>query len=378
MIHNHDEIARMRKELIDKLKKEELSHGSYSLWYDELANFRKEITSKFKKKWTFGLNYVTETKIKTGDKLDHHLLGYLAPLDFTRIGFNNIRMNPSQQLIDLNNQFKQRGIRFIYVPLPCKLAVYPEKIIGKASIPLDGKVIPQWRKMISECLNNSDMEIIDIYDLLLEKKYLNDLYQKGHQISPFCAGLIGKEIASYIRETTNFAPDEIQLKEVIQRIEKIALPGNKTSKYDFQYDLYDASINLIKDNDGIMSPYINCKDDSSIGIFGDCNLQAYEQYGAGIRANLAFCLNYPIAYLGRHLPFSNQLGETIDSFAEHSLKNIKIAIYVGFPSGSFVRVPHNEKIYRFHPITILLSLLNDKQFPSRMSWSTKGIEDKHF
>lgn len=84
------------------------------------------------------------------------------------------------------------------------------------------------------------------------------------------------------------------------------------------------------------NPYWNQQTDRSrIVIFGDCNLQGYQDIGGGVAANLAYDMQYPVYNAGRFLPFDH-----INPVTEAFLKDMQekdIVIYVAFSSASFVR-----------------------------------------
>ena len=88
--------------------------------------------------------------------------------------------------------------------------------------------------------------------------------------------------------------------------------------------------------DEVRAPYWNQGTSGSrIAIFGDCNLQAYQEIGGGIAANLAYDLQYPVYNAGRFLPF-----HSIDPVTNDFLEKIcekDLVIYTAFISASFVR-----------------------------------------
>ena len=290
------------------------------------------------------------TVLKNGHVLDHHVLGYLAPMTFERWGFDiekgkkhfhdNVKRNPAEQLYLLHSQLASYNIRFIYVALPCKLAIYPELAVNNNVLPQDRLVIPQWRKMLHKLLEYG-VEVIDCYDSF--RMYSSDimLYSKNHHISPFGAAVVGEQIALYLKETTKILPPFEFVTE--RKNEVIADPVLRNS-LDYKSEVLDIEyFNSYKCNvkkDGIIKPIVGMGVKSEIGIIGNCNLQAYQYTGCDITANLTALLNYPVINIGRFLPFGNV--DTVDKIPPGALNDIKILIYVGFPSGSYVRAYHED------------------------------------
>lgn len=57
--------------------------------------------------------------------LDHHVLAYVAPMSFKRIGFGHVMRTPVEQIKMMSDDLRAHGIRLIYAALPNKAAVYP-------------------------------------------------------------------------------------------------------------------------------------------------------------------------------------------------------------------------------------------------------------
>lgn len=325
-----------RQKLIEGLEREKNRIGGYEEWYNSLEEFRRQLGFLLKKTdndrydWKY-------TWLESGDLIDHHVLGYYAPLDFKRIGFNAEKRTPSEQIEALVGQLKQKGdIRFIYVTLPCKLAVYPELAVDTSCIPkeVNGKVIPQWRKMISECLDKN-IEVLDCYDLFLQNKD-KKLFQRDHRISPMGAKILADYVCEYLEATTE--SDILNKYQIDLKVKREKICSELLGK------LYTYEASVVQESaDGLWQPYTGETSDwseaSEIGIIGNCNLQAYRETGAGIVANLSASLNYPISYIGRYLPFCAL--DRIGNIKSGMLKNTKILLYFGFPSASYVRAYHS-------------------------------------
>ena len=83
------------------MDKEITTNGSYLEWYKALVDFRRYIESRYLL-FKFGQKYRHKfLKTESGDIVDHHIISYLAPLDFKRIGWNGERLTPVEQVASI-------------------------------------------------------------------------------------------------------------------------------------------------------------------------------------------------------------------------------------------------------------------------------------
>ena len=314
---------------------EQKSVNSYEKRYDDLQKFRDAMSMFADVRGNTLMPKISV--LDNGHVLDHHVLGYLSPIEFMRIGFGNVKRTPIEQMLLLNKQLEEKGIRFIYVALPCKLAVYPEivnDVIGEL-IPEDGLIIPQWRKMIQE-LNNEGVEVVDCYNAFISNKSPNCLFSKNHHISPFGAWITACEISRYINQTT--AVPSTMLEDAYSCVKAsvqdyvLKVSGDYSSE-KLGKETFEVSCVLIRENKK-KEIDISAKE-SEICMIGNCNLQSYLGLGCDITSYLSYLLKYPVIYGGRYLPFAKI--DSIDKIPQGMLKGKKILIYVGFVSACFVR-----------------------------------------
>lgn len=312
---NPDQVEFFREDMRGGLRRELAAHqGSYELWYKELHEVRRFFYRiAIEKNPTFLKPYMVGRH-----RLDQHVYGYFAPLDFFRKGFGGEIYTPAQQLADLSRQFADHGIRFVYVALPCKKAVYPEIVLPQSLLPQDGNIIPHWRKMISDIVDTG-VEVVDLYPYFRHYRDQNRLFSYGHDISAVGASLIASVVSTYLSETTQgipttyagyFSSEDAEVDEDERKLE--------TSQTLFRSKVYTGEELC-----------------SEIGVFGNCNLQKYRMSGVDITAQIALGLQYPVNFLGRLLPFS--CDEGLDRAPKGLFRNKKLVLYVGFPSASFVR-----------------------------------------
>lgn len=302
--------------------------------YDEISAEEEEVFRRFLREFaTYGFGeklyrLKTNSPTQSGDIIDHHIIGYLVPLNFKRIGWGGRYAAPSEQIIRFADYFKKRGKRFVYVALPCKGAVYPE-IITDVSL-LKGKTncIPQWRKMLKEIVE-ADVEVIDILPAFQEQKDKEkNLYLKGHRISPIGARIVGEELGEYLK-ATECCEERIDIRREQSVYYERATESRLHKDYTYIWRVYH-------EQNGIKFPYIGKKGDGHIGIMGNCNLSAYWEEGGGILANTAYSSGFPVEYIGRYLPFDG-MDDPVTSECLQQCLDYNIIVYIGFPSAAFVR-----------------------------------------
>jgi len=133
---NNAAVQDFQKIQIEKLVSEEKENNGYDNWYQELKPFREYIRKRYIKFDLFGKSFRSKiVNLPSGDIIDGHIISYLSPMDFTRIGWNNMRLYPHEHLKLISEFFSLHGTRFIYAALPNKGNIYP-------SIICDGNFTP--------------------------------------------------------------------------------------------------------------------------------------------------------------------------------------------------------------------------------------------
>lgn len=134
-IANADRIQEFKEKQLGILADEKRLADGFKNWFDSLEEFRNHIKQKYIRMNFFDRVYKPRfVTMPTGDLIDHHSLSYLAPLDFTRIGWNGERLAPYEHMKKISNFFTDREKRFIYVALPNKGAVYPELMFNSEDL----------------------------------------------------------------------------------------------------------------------------------------------------------------------------------------------------------------------------------------------------
>lgn len=172
------------------------------------------------------------------------------------------------------------------------------------------------------------VEVIDLFPVF--QKYKEDgLFSYEHNISPEGAQLTAKVIADYVKKTSmnKSWPD-------------VGFSSSQNDMWYYPWQTNAPERHVRKHLETCIrkegAPYLPFGTSSNIGIFGNCNLQAYLYRGSGIAANLAYELQRDVDYLGRKLIFGSEREAYDMEIFEKSAKK-DIVICISFPSGSFVR-----------------------------------------
>lgn len=334
------------KEIIYKMceKKKQLDveselHGGYEKWFDELEGFREQLKKYGRIHMSpDGRENVVDAgvRLQNGHYVDHHISAYFMPLFFRRVGFELKLRTPAEQLIYVSEKLKERGIRFLYVALPNKKCIYPEFVADSSFIPDDGIMIPQCRKMIGEMIEGG-MEVLDLYpDFLNEKNAM--LFSYEHNISPNGSEVVGRKIAEYLVETTEFKATEqvLDSKTMSMGIPTVNIKnGNEIFYYQGEciYSIEDGITKLVSGGDV----------SSEICLIGDCNTQRGLETGSSVISYLSHYLKYPVEYGGRCLPFDSI--DRLNRIEKGKLAGKKLLIYVAFASAAWVRAIHPHQLW---------------------------------
>ena len=167
-----EEIALQRTKAMNTtisiLEKERDTHGgSWDAWYLSLNTFHEDMRKV--------LRETPEDVVKMGmfPTQDGYIYAQKALKVALREDSGNFRqdekpvISPVASLIHLDREFKDRGIDFIYVPIPMNLDVYPEHI--SENYPKNDIAAPYLRKMFHALLK-ADVEVIDLMPTYLDAK----------------------------------------------------------------------------------------------------------------------------------------------------------------------------------------------------------------
>jgi hypothetical protein len=209
--------------------------------------------------------------------------------------------DPLPVIVDFNEQLKKKGIELIFMPVPAKAVVYPDRL--KNSVVQDGKKrLDYFHYEFYTLLRSKGVNVIDITPLLLDNRDGNrgPVYCKTdtHWSALACelaAGMVSKEIKK---------------REWYRGIPHLDLAAERKS-ISITGDLVDAKSSPVKEEINLRmisgkkdkSP-VSPRDDSPVVLLGDSHTLVFhaggDMYaeGAGLADQLAYELGFAVDLIG--------------------------------------------------------------------------------
>ncbi|MDQ1326754.1 MAG: hypothetical protein QG641_34, partial [Candidatus Poribacteria bacterium] len=158
-----DNIQRLN----DELKR--WGEGSWDKWVESLTGFHQDVETMLKERPAELKGFVG----KDGFLFFRGSLEYLLSGDLRKQENNR---DPYPAIVDYKNQLKAKGIDFLFVVIPAKTEIFPDKITNKAP---DGTyVTPYTRKLMLE-LESAGVEVVDLLPALIDaRKQDESIYMK--------------------------------------------------------------------------------------------------------------------------------------------------------------------------------------------------------
>jgi alginate O-acetyltransferase complex protein AlgJ len=242
--------------------------------------------------------------------------------------------NPFPSILALNNRLKEKGVDFIFIPIPTKEEVYPEYIFK--SMPENGGrfINPYGRKFIKE-LCEAGIEVIDLLPEFISvkdslKKENKFLYQKqdthwttdGIELT---ARLISDRIQQY-RWYASVPKKEYKIQESnFQQIGDIVSRLDKARQSNYKTQTLLAR--QIVGADGV---FYEDEKYSPVLMMGDSFLGVYQRTGcksAGVSAHVAYNVKFPI-YVSMIYGGGADMIDRIKRMGSDGLKRTKLIIWV--------------------------------------------------
>jgi alginate O-acetyltransferase complex protein AlgJ len=180
LVHGQDEAARAAgsappglqlsktrpspnpKPTLEAIEHELAAHGSWQKWQSQLAPTHLALKKRLK-----GM----PAKVKALAGTDGFLF-YRNDLEYVSGGDLEQQKkgkNPLPVILEFKKLLDERGVDFLFVPVPTKLEVYPEKLDPEFSA-LSGQVLnPAFRKLL-ESLGKQGVEVVDLLPIFLQNK----------------------------------------------------------------------------------------------------------------------------------------------------------------------------------------------------------------
>jgi SGNH hydrolase-like domain, acetyltransferase AlgX len=150
----------------------QLGAGDYAAWQAQLAPFHQAVRARLKRmprqvKAVAGsdgyLFYQNSLKYVVGGDLEKQRKG----------------KNPLPIIVEFKRQLEQRGVDFLFVPVPTKLEVYPEKL-DPAFLKLGGVIVNPFVRKFLLALSTAGVEVVDLLPTFLGARGVagESLYQR--------------------------------------------------------------------------------------------------------------------------------------------------------------------------------------------------------
>ena len=190
--------------------------------------------------------------------------------------------DPLPIFLSLNEMLKSIGVQFIYVPVPPKVCIYPDKFTKKIS-PKD-KIINA--SPFLDKLRMGGIKVIDIEPLLMKERWSNDSQSycmTDSHPSPWTCELIAEQIAQEIRgsDWVNDSAKKSKLKFVRSEPLKLSIKGDlipDENRDDWEAELLEVMRAGIRGEVGIES--VSPDDSSSpVIVLGDSHTLIFHEGG---------------------------------------------------------------------------------------------------
>lgn len=324
-------IQRIRHEL------SEFGNGNWQRWMADTDPLRKAIAETRDMNGEHGFGPDVLLSIKDGVYERDSAISFFSPLPpYNHIDTSSGKsINLYDGLKSLSDAFAKHGIAFIYVPFPCKAAIYPEYFVDDPSlIPPSGITIPQWRKYILD-LSEMGVEVVDLLPVFLQYRKDDDshrIFQYEHHWNPLGEMLGAEAIARHLRRFVD-ATDKLDYRIVgtpgMQDYRPLV--GNGLTYLGANQEIL--CINGLKE--GVFQPLkeFGTNSDARFLVMGDSQTLAFGKvdglYDAGDHAKISDYVSYllqtrVVQDMGTHFYGNKYFG----CFYPGIYKNKKVVLYL--------------------------------------------------
>jgi hypothetical protein len=207
--------------------------------------------------------------------------------------------DPLPAIVDFNNQLKAKGIELIFLPVPAKAAVYPDKLDARLNDE-KGKRLDYYHYQFYRKLEEQGVHVLDIMPLLLENR------EKAGPVfcstdahwTPLACEIAASELAKELKKKSWYGAVP-KIKPVAER-KSIKVSGDLVAGLTPPVS-ETLGIRLINDGSGkIIAP----SEGSPVILMGDSHALVFHEggdmlaEGAGLADQLAYELNFAVDLIG--------------------------------------------------------------------------------
>jgi len=212
-------------------------------------------------------------------------------------GNNAAADDPMAAIVDFNQQLQDRGIKLLFVPVPAKASVYPDKL--DAALPPPGSNrLDIYHRQFYDLLEEQGVEVLDLMPLMLEARSQGiPVYcRTDAHWSPQTIEMVAAEISKTIK-VMEWYPEE----------PKVSL-DSQTSSLTFSGDLVPEGgssetlpVNIIRTPS---QSFVSANEDSPVILMGDSHTLIFHEggdmlsQGAGLSDQLDYQLQLLIDLIG--------------------------------------------------------------------------------
>ncbi|MBN1647173.1 MAG: hypothetical protein JW874_04000 [Spirochaetales bacterium] len=207
--------------------------------------------------------------------------------------------DPLPAIIDLNNQLKKKGIELIFLPVPAKAMLYPEKLDKSVTLK-DNTRIDSLHQEFYRLLRDNGVQVLDIMPQLVAKRNGNDpVYcRTDAHWSALACEIAAAEAAKLIRTKRWYKT--IAKQEYVTKTQDISVSGDLVNRQD-NPPKETIHLRLVTDRNG---QYVSATEDSPVVLMGDSHTLVFHEggdmlaKGAGLADQLAFELGFAPDLIG--------------------------------------------------------------------------------
>ncbi len=132
--------------------------------------------------------------------------------------------DPLPAIIDFNNQLKKRGIQLLFVPIPPKALIYPDKLPGNFDSEISLELELPYKTFYTR-LSEQGIHVLDLIPIFLEARNDKQLYCKTDtHFSGTGLGLVADKLSEIVKKNAWYPG--IEKKKYIQQVRDVVIHGD--------------------------------------------------------------------------------------------------------------------------------------------------------
>lgn len=200
--------------------------------------------------------------------------------------------DPLPAIVDFNNQLKARNIKLVFVPVPPKALIYPDKLPGVVSRQMIAELRQPYAQLYAK-LATQGIQVLDLIPLFEAGREQAQLYCKtDSHYSGAGVLLVAKEL-SHIIQQTDWYP-AVPRKEYVTTKRTVTIRGDLSV---MQHKEANESLELFFVSDAVTGKTIQANPDSPVLLLGDSHTLVFSA-GGDLHATGAGLLDRLTADLG--------------------------------------------------------------------------------